>query len=127
MLTVARFGTRNLQRATSFYDAVAALLGGQRVREMPNAVCYKGANGGMFIVGLPVEGEATMGNGVQVGFAAKSRATVDAVHAKALELGGRDEGAPGVRGPDPNGFYGAYFRDPDGNKLVVFRMGPPSD
>jgi predicted lactoylglutathione lyase len=45
---------------------------------------------------------------------------VDKVHAKAMALGSKDEGAPGDRG---NGFYGAYFRDPDGNKLCIFKMG----
>ncbi|WP_422396671.1 hypothetical protein [Sphingomonas ginsenosidivorax] len=54
-----------------------------------------------------------------------TRGDVDAIHAKALELGGTDEGAPGIRGDDPDGFYGAYFRDLDGNKLTVFRFGPP--
>ena len=46
-------------------------------------------------------------------------------HAKALELGGTDEGAPGVRGPEGDqAFYGAYFRDLDGNKFCAFRIGP---
>jgi predicted lactoylglutathione lyase len=54
-----------------------------------------------------------------------SRAKVDALHAKALELGGSCEGPPGVRGDEgPGAFYGAYFRDPDGNKLAAFRIGP---
>jgi predicted lactoylglutathione lyase len=53
------------------------------------------------------------------------RAKVDAMHAAALAAGGHDEGAPGVRGEEgPQAFYGAYFRDPDGNKLCAFRMGP---
>jgi catechol 2,3-dioxygenase-like lactoylglutathione lyase family enzyme len=125
MLTVARYGTRDLQRAQAFYDAITAPLGAKRVLNRPDAVGYKGAEGGMFLVGKPFAGEATAGNGTQVGFAAPTRAAVDAVHAKALELGGKCEGPPGVRGPDPNGFYGAYFRDLDGNKLLVFRVGPP--
>jgi len=125
MLTIARYGTRDLERAKSFYDAIAVILGASRVMDRPEAVGYKGPEGVMFIVGKPFAGEATAGNGTQVAFAAPSRAVVDAAHAKALELGGRCEGPPGVRGPDPNGFYGAYFRDPDGNKLLVFRFGPP--
>ena len=124
MLAAARYGTKNLDRAAKFYDVITGMLGAKRIMEMPNAVFYQGAEGGMFAIGLPFQGEATVGNGAQVGFAAPSRAVVNAVHAKALELGGRDEGAPGVRGPDPNGFYAAYFRDLDGNKIVVFRMGP---
>ena len=54
-----------------------------------------------------------------------TRAKVDAMHAAALAAGAGDEGAPGVRGEEgPQAFYGAYFRDPDGNKLCAFRVGP---
>lgn len=53
------------------------------------------------------------------------RAKVDALHAKAMEPGGKDEGAPGVRGDEgPQAFYAACFRDLDGNKLCAFRVGP---
>jgi catechol 2,3-dioxygenase-like lactoylglutathione lyase family enzyme len=124
MLTAGRFGTRDLERATQFYDAIAALLGASRVMNRPDLAAYRGPQGSTFLVGKPFAGEATSGNGTQLGFEAASRAVVDEVHAKALELGGSCEGPPGVRGPDPDGFYGAYFRDLDGNKIVVFRMGP---
>lgn len=124
MLSVARYGTKNLARATDFYDAIAGLLGAKRVMERDNLVAYKGADGGMFLIGMPFAGEASVGNGSQVGFAASSRATVDAVYAKAMELGGTCEGPPGVRGPDgPQGFYATYFRDRDGNKIMVMRVG----
>jgi catechol 2,3-dioxygenase-like lactoylglutathione lyase family enzyme len=125
MLSVARYGTRDLARATEFYDVIAALLGARRVMERDELVAYKGADGGMFLIGLPFAGEASVGNGSQVGFSAPSRDIVDAVHAKAIALGGTCEGPPGVRGPDgPNGFYAAYFRDRDGNKIMVMRVGP---
>jgi predicted lactoylglutathione lyase len=122
MLTVARYGTKNLERATKFYDAIAELLNARRVMEINNAVCYQGPEGGMFIIGLPFQGEATSGNGVQISFAASNRAVVDKAHALALKLGGKDEGPPGVRGDELSGFYAAYFRDLDGNKLMVFHM-----
>jgi catechol 2,3-dioxygenase-like lactoylglutathione lyase family enzyme len=125
MLSVARYGTRDLERAKTFYDAIAELLGAQRVIERPDAVGYKNAEGGAFLIGTPFQGEQSVGNGSQMGFMAPSRAAVDAVHAKALEMGGTCEGPPGIRGDDPNGFYGAYFRDLDGNKLLAFRFGPP--
>ena len=108
-----------------FYDGIAQLLGAKRIVDRPEVIGYKGPDGGMFLIGKPLAGEATVGNGTQMGFAAPSRAVVDAVHAKALELGGKCEGPPGIRGSDPNGFYGAYFRDPDGNKLLISRFGPP--
>ena len=69
----------------------------------------------------PYDGKpATVGNGVMVALAAASKQQVDAVHAKALALGGKDEGAPGPRG---DGFYAGYFRDLDGNKLNAFYLG----
>jgi predicted lactoylglutathione lyase len=125
MIAAARFGTRDLVRATAFYDAIGGLLGVVRTMERPEMVAYKGAEGSMLVIGTPFSGDADAGNGNQVVVNASSRAIVDTVHAKALEMGGSDEGAPGIRGDDPNGFYGAYFRDPDGNKLCVCRFGPP--
>jgi hypothetical protein len=125
MLTVGRYGTRDLERAKTFYDAIAPLLGATRVTERPEVIGYRGPGGGMFLIGRPFDGEATAGNGVQMGLAAADRQAVDAVYATAMRLGGKCEGPPGVRGPDPNdpnGFYAAYFRDLDGNKLLVFHM-----
>jgi hypothetical protein len=74
----------------------------------------------------PYDGNsATAGNGNMTSIVCDSRARVDALHAKAMELGGSDEGAPGVRGDEgAQAFYGAYFRDLDGNKLCAFRIGP---
>jgi predicted lactoylglutathione lyase len=63
----------------------------------------------------------TVGNGVMVALAAKDKAQVDRIYKLALSLGGTDEGAPGPRGE--GGFYTAYFRDPEGNKLNAFVMG----
>lgn len=123
MLSIGRFGTRDIERAKAFYDAIAGLLGAQRIIDRPEMVGYRGAEGGTFIIGKPFEGEATHGNGTQLGFMAPSRDAVDTVHAKALELGGKDEGAPGFRGPEEMAFYAAYFRDLDGNKMIVFRQG----
>lgn len=125
MINMARFGTRDLDRAKNFYDELAALLGAVRAFDRPDVVAYKTPDSGMLLIGKPFAGEASPGNGNQVGIQAASRATVDAVHARALALGGQCEGKPGIRGDDPNGFYGAYFRDLDGNKLVIFCYGPP--
>ncbi len=125
MLSVARYGTRDLARATAFYDAITAPLGASRVIDRADVVAYKGAEGGMFLIGIPHEGEASVGNGTQVGFAAPSRATVDAVYAKAMKLGGVCAGPPGLRGPEGiQAFYATYFRDPDGNKVMVMCSGP---
>ena len=124
MLKTARYGTRDLERARNFYDEIAGLLGAKRVIDRDELSGYKGPSGGLFIIGLPLEGEATVGNGTQMVFDAPSRDVVDAVHAKALELGGTSEGEPGLRGPEEMNLYAAYFRDPDGNKLMVAAVGP---
>ena len=69
----------------------------------------------------PVDGQpATVGNGMMIGLSLSSQDQVKALHARALALGSKDEGAPGDRG---GGFYGAYFRDLDGNKIDAFCMG----
>ena len=65
------------------------------------------------------------GNGQMVAFLAASRAVVDAVHAAALASGGSSEGAPGLRPEYHADYSGAYFRDPDGNKLCVACHAPP--
>jgi catechol 2,3-dioxygenase-like lactoylglutathione lyase family enzyme len=123
MLTGARFGTRDIKRAIAFYDSVTAEIGAARVIERHGMAGYRGAEGGIFLVGTPREGDATVGNGSQVMWAAPSRAAVDAAHAKALELGGTCLGAPGPRGAAETNMYAAYFRDPDGNKVMVMRVG----
>ncbi|MGN6512847.1 MAG: VOC family protein [Lysobacteraceae bacterium] len=124
MLAYATIGTNDLPRAAAFYDAVLAELGGKRMMEEPGYfIAWDNGSGGAGLgVTVPFNREpATVGNGCMVALQAASREQVDRVHAKALALGGRDEGAPGQRF---DGFYAAYFRDLDGNKLNCCYMGP---
>lgn len=122
MIGYVMIGTNDLEKASLFYDEVLGMLGGKRFMEMPRGIAYNaGDNTPGIGVGKPFDGNpATVGNGTMVSLAAKSPDQVNEVYNKALELGGTDEGAPGKRGDGP--FYGAYFRDPDGNKLCVFCM-----
>jgi lactoylglutathione lyase len=79
----------------------------------------------LFVICTPYDGQAHHpGNGQMVAFAAPSRASVRAAHATALAHGGTDEGAPGLRPHYHADYYGAYFRDPDGNKLCVACHAP---
>jgi catechol 2,3-dioxygenase-like lactoylglutathione lyase family enzyme len=112
-------GTNDLVRATAFYDNLLSLLGAKRFFESDRGIGWGCApEQPMFSVMKPFDGQpASAGNGVMVSLVAKSAAQVDALYAKALSLGGRDEGAPGLRGGN---FYAAYFRDLDGNKLAAF-------
>lgn len=129
MIGYASVGTNDLDRALRFYDAVLATVGGKRLMTMPDARGWTmyGAGRGkpMLAVTRPHDGaQATVGNGSMVALSLDSRDQVDAMHAKAVELGGADEGAPGARGAAPGAqlFYGSYFRDPDGNKFCAYTM-----
>jgi len=122
MIGYVTLGTNDIKRAATFYDELLALFGAKRAMEMETFIAWaKAPNTPMVSVIKPFDKKpATVGNGVMVALAASSKDQVNAVHAKALALGGKDEGAPGPRG---DGFYAGYFRDLDGNKLNVFYMG----
>ena len=122
MIGYVTLGTNDLAKNAAFYDAIADEMGVRRMMEHDSYIAW-GIPGGAAGLGLtkPFDGgPATAGNGVMVALEAKDRAQVDRLHALALSLGGVDEGAPGDRG---GGFYAAYFRDLDGNKLNAFCMG----
>ena len=124
MLHSVCLGSNDLARSARFYDAALAPLGLARLRETASEIGYGPAGGSPCLWVLkPFDGRpATWGNGTQVIFAAASPAAVDAFHAAALAQGGMDEGAPGPRSYRP-GYYGAYCRDPDGNKLHAWHQG----
>ena len=119
MIGYVTLGTNDLARGARFYDAIAAELGVGRMMETDRYIAWGKPGGGAGIgLTLPFDGRpATVGNGVMVAFEARDRAQVERIHQLALSLGGQDEGAPGLRG---EGFYAAYFRDLDGNKLNAF-------
>jgi catechol 2,3-dioxygenase-like lactoylglutathione lyase family enzyme len=110
-----------MDEAAAFYDALLGTLGASRMMEAETFIAWTDAPGSPAIsIIKPADGNAaTAGNGVMVAISVDSTKKVDALHAKALELGGTDEGAPGTR---LDNFYAGYFRDLDGNKLNVFHM-----
>lgn len=110
------FGTNDLERGKRFYDAIMAVYGGKRAFEHDKACGWSFPDGGPSIgITFPYDGNAAnVGNGTMIAVMAKDEDQVRRVHAAALANGGRCEGPPGLR---PNGFYAAYFRDPDGNKM----------
>lgn len=121
MIGYVMLGTNNLEKAKTFYDAVLAELDAHRGMANERMQGYVAKGGPMLAICKPHDGKpASVGNGTMVSLAAPSREVVDKVHAKALAAGAKDEGAPG---PRSDTFYGAYFRDLDGNKLCVFKMG----
>ena len=121
MIGYVTIGTNDLEKAKKFYDELLGMLGGKRAFDNDHMQGYMGGSGAMLAVAKPHDGKpATFGNGTMFALTAPSRDMVDKVYAKAMSLGCKDEGAPGLRGDT---FYGAYFRDSDGNKLCVFHTG----
>ena len=122
MIGYVTIGTNDLARATKFYDALLAVQGAARGWQNEKMIQWTtGPAAPSLIVIKPADGKAaTVGNGVMVALAAADKEQVGKLHAKALELGGKDEGPVGPRG---DGFYAGYFRDLDGNKLCAFFIG----
>lgn len=131
MFSHVMVGARDVDRLAAFYDAVLIPLGLERAEwsDGPRGASWRkpGHRHPTFDVQEPVNGQpATVGNGNMVAFLAPSRDAVDRAHATALAQGGSDEGAPGLRPHYGADYYGAYVRDPEGNKIhFVHRGGPP--
>jgi predicted lactoylglutathione lyase len=121
MIGYTTVGTNDLDKAVVFYDALFAVLGAARFMEEDTFVAWAVApDQPAFSVCKPTDGNAaSVGNGTMVALQVDSTDKVDAVYARVMELGGVDEGPPGTR---MEGFYAAYFRDLDGNKLNAFCM-----
>jgi catechol 2,3-dioxygenase-like lactoylglutathione lyase family enzyme len=122
MIGYVTLGTNDLTKAVKFYEQLLGELGAKKVMSNERMTLF-GAGPGTPMIGIckPFDGKkATAGNGTMVALNVGNQEAVKKVHAKALSLGGTDEGAPGPRG---TGFFGGYFRDPDGNKFVAFCMG----
>jgi catechol 2,3-dioxygenase-like lactoylglutathione lyase family enzyme len=110
-----------MDRACAFYDALLDVIGGKQLMGMDRIKFYgTGGEGGMLAVCIPYDEQTqNPGNGNMIAINAGNRETVDALYAKARELGATDEGEPGERMPV---FYGAYVRDLDGNKICFYEM-----
>ena len=121
MIGYVTLGTNKIDEAAKFYDALLGELGAERYMDSETFIAWSSGTGSpMISICKPHDGNAaTVGNGVMVAIPVSSPDKVDALHAKALELGGADEGAPGLR---IENFYAGYFRDLDGNKLNVFHF-----
>jgi len=122
MIGYVTIGTDDFDKALPFYDGVLGAIGCER-KSFEGGWAFYGPKGGEGAVGIckPHDGKpARAGNGIMIAFTAPSKEAVAAAHAAGLASGGSDEGAPGPRPPDGTSFYGAYLRDPTGNKVCVF-------
>ncbi len=124
MISHIYIGVTDFDRAYGFYAPIMDALGlKQRFFDAARSwAAWQPATGGrpLFIIGRPFDGAAhNAGNGQMIALMANTRAVVDQTHALAMAHGGADEGQPGLRPHYHGNYYGAYFRDPDGNKLCV--------
>lgn len=129
MIGYVTLGTNDLDKARAYYDALFGELGAKRLMQLEeNGFTLYGIDMTTPSIAItkPDNGKAAQpGNGNMIALQMQERGQVDSFYKKGLELGGSDEGAPGVRGDEgPMAFYAAYFRDPEGNKLCAFRLGP---
>ena len=130
MIGYVTLGTDDIDRARAFYDALLGTIGATRLMQ------FADEDGSFTMWGTSMAKPAIVvtrpydkqpqhcGNGNMIAIVVDEPAKVDAFHAKALELGASDEGAPGYRGDPSFGYYFAYFRDPDGHKLAAFNITP---
>lgn len=124
MIGYVTVGVRDLGRSAAFFDAVLAELDAGRVYALDRMIAWSsGPQKPLLVATLPQDGcPATIGNGTMVALMARDRRHVETVHRRALSEGGADAGPPALVDGQ---FYGAYFRDPDGNKFCVFTMEGP--
>jgi len=124
MISHVFIGTNKPDRATDFYAPIMRELGWRRRHaEVPSHLAIwnpADATRPLFVLGPPYDGHvADPGNGGMVALLARDRASVDRVHVMAIAAGAKCEGAPGLRPQYHTNYYGAYFRDLDGNKICI--------
>jgi catechol 2,3-dioxygenase-like lactoylglutathione lyase family enzyme len=123
MIGYVTIGAVDGEKSGKFYDAVFGAMGAERKFSDGGWTGYgpKGEEGHSVYVCPPHDGKpARAGNGIMIAFKAKSKSEVEAAYQAGLASGGTDEGKPGPRPEDSKTFFGAYLRDPTGNKICVF-------
>lgn len=117
MIHHVSIGSNDIERSKAFYRPLMRLIGFRLLKETDKAAHF-GASDIVFSIETPLDGHpAAAGNGVHIAFQAPDRETVRFFHASTLAAGGTDEGAPGIRENYNENYYGAFVRDPDGNKI----------
>jgi catechol 2,3-dioxygenase-like lactoylglutathione lyase family enzyme len=117
MIDHVSIAVRDLAASTRFYEAVLATLGFAKLEVRPATVGYGKAYAEFWINLRANMAPVAADSGAHVCFRARSTEMVDAFHAAALAAGGADDGAPGLRPQHGDGYYAAFIRDPDGNRI----------
>jgi catechol 2,3-dioxygenase-like lactoylglutathione lyase family enzyme len=123
MIGYVTIGAKDGEASARFYDAFFGAFGHERKFSDGGWTGYgpKGSDTHSVYVCPPFDGKpASFGNGMMIAFTARTQDEVQAAYKAGLAAGGSDEGAPGFRPPEKQTWYGAYLRDPTGNKVCVF-------
>ncbi len=123
MLGYVTIGAKDSEASGRFYDAFFGAFGQERKFAEGGWIGYgpKGSDAQEVFICPPFDGKAaSVGNGMMIAFLARSETEVQAAYQAGLKAGGSDEGAPGYRPPEKQSWFGAYLRDPTGNKVCVF-------
>jgi catechol 2,3-dioxygenase-like lactoylglutathione lyase family enzyme len=122
MIHHVSLGSNDLARARAFYDVVMPILG-LRLLKADERNAHYGVGEIIFSLARPLNGRpASAGNGTHIAFPVRTRAMVDTFHAEGLKAGGISDGAPGLRPEYDANYYGAFLRDPDGNKIEAVTL-----
>ena len=122
MIGYVTIGALDNDKSGQFYDAVIGALGGERKWKEGAWIGYgaKGGDADLMVCSPHDKSPATSGNGTMIALKGADKAQIEAAYKAGLSHGGKDEGAPGPRPADSKTFYGAYLRDPTGNKICVY-------
>jgi catechol 2,3-dioxygenase-like lactoylglutathione lyase family enzyme len=123
MIGYITIGARDSEASGRFYDAVLGAVGYARAFADGGWIGYGPAGSDthdVYVCPPFDKAPATFGNGMMIAFKGTSKEQVDAAHKAGLAQGGSDEGAPGFRPPEKQSWYGAYLRDPTGNKIALY-------
>jgi catechol 2,3-dioxygenase-like lactoylglutathione lyase family enzyme len=127
MIDHVSIAVRDLDAAARFYEAVLARIGYAKLEVRPKTVAFGKRHGEFWLNHRPEMFAIPEGDGAHVCLRAPTPAAVDAFHAAALAAGGASDGAPGLRPHHGEGYYAAFIRDPDGNRIeaVTFLARSP--
>ena len=123
MIGYVTIGALDSEASGKFYDAVLGACGSERKFADGGWIGYgpKGKDShGVYLCPPFNKQPASAGNGMMIAFQTQSEDAVNAAHRAGLASGGTDEGAPGYRPPEKKRWYGAYLRDPTGNKIAIY-------
>ena len=128
MIDHVSIAVRDLDAAARFYEAVLTRIGYAKLEVRPKTVAFGKRHGELWLNHRPEMFAIPEGDGAHVCLRAPTPAAVDAFHAAALAAGGASDGAPGLRPHHGEGYYAAFIRDPDGNRIeaVTFLARSPA-